>query len=82
MISLEINQPETRNCLWWPCLSMDQNEMSNLNRGPSIELWVFWFRPSIKLIAMIRYNGNIVESVVKHHIPSSLYRGPSMHASF
>ena len=35
-------------------------------------LWVFWFRPSIKLIAMIRYNGNIVESVVKHHNPNHI----------
>jgi hypothetical protein len=22
-----------KNCLWWPCLLTDQNEMSNLNRG-------------------------------------------------
>jgi hypothetical protein len=25
-----------KNCLWWPCLLMDRDEMSNLNRGPSI----------------------------------------------
>ena len=25
------------NCLWQPCLLMDQNEMSNLYRGPSID---------------------------------------------
>jgi hypothetical protein len=31
------NQPiRNKNCLWWPCLSMDQNEMSNL-------LISFWF---------------------------------------
>jgi hypothetical protein len=36
---LEINQSETRiackNCLWWPCLLTDRDEMSNLYRGPS-----------------------------------------------
>ena len=26
-----------KNCLWWPCLSMDWNKLSNLNRGPSID---------------------------------------------
>jgi hypothetical protein len=26
-----------KNCLWWPCLLMDQNEMNNLYRGPSID---------------------------------------------
>jgi hypothetical protein len=26
-----------KNCLWWPCLLMDQNEMSNLYRWPSID---------------------------------------------
>ena len=25
-----------KNCLWWPCLLTDWDEMSNLNRGPSI----------------------------------------------
>ena len=27
----------SKNCLWWPCLLMDQNEMSNLYRRPSID---------------------------------------------
>jgi hypothetical protein len=25
-----------KNCLWWPCLLMDQNKMINLYKGPSI----------------------------------------------
>ena len=25
------------NCLWWPCLLMDRDRMSNLYRGPSID---------------------------------------------
>ena len=25
-----------KNCLWWPCLITDQEEMYNVDRGPSI----------------------------------------------
>ena len=28
---LEINQSEKKNCLWWPCLLMDRDEMNNRN---------------------------------------------------
>jgi hypothetical protein len=32
------NQPiRNKNCLWWPCLLTDRYEMSNLNRGSSID---------------------------------------------
>ena len=32
------NQPiRNKKCLWWPCLSTDQDEMSNLYRGPAID---------------------------------------------
>jgi hypothetical protein len=32
------NQPiRNKNCLWRPCLLIDQDEMSNLYRGPSID---------------------------------------------
>jgi hypothetical protein len=32
------NQPiRNKNCLWRPCLLMDQDKMSNLYRGPSID---------------------------------------------
>ena len=32
------NRPiRIKNCLWWPCLLMDRDEMSNLHRGPSID---------------------------------------------
>jgi hypothetical protein len=31
------NQPiRNKNCLWWPCLLMDRDEISNRNRGLSI----------------------------------------------
>ena len=32
------NQPiKNKNCLWQPCLLMNQDEMSNLYKGPSID---------------------------------------------
>jgi hypothetical protein len=32
------NQPiRNKNRLWWPCLLMDQDGISNLNKGPSID---------------------------------------------
>ena len=32
------NQPiRNKNCLWWPCLLMDWDKMSNLYREPSID---------------------------------------------
>ena len=31
------NRPiRNNNCLWWPCLFTDRDEMSNIHRGPSI----------------------------------------------
>jgi hypothetical protein len=30
-----------KNCLWWPCLPMDQNEMSNVYRGPT-KFHIIW----------------------------------------
>jgi hypothetical protein len=33
------NQPiRNKNCLWWPCLLMDRDEMINLYRGSSIDI--------------------------------------------
>jgi hypothetical protein len=32
------NRPiRNKNCLWWPCLLMDRDEMNNLYRGPSLD---------------------------------------------
>jgi hypothetical protein len=32
------NQPiRNKNCLWWPCMLTDRDEMSNLYRGPAID---------------------------------------------
>ena len=33
-----LNRPfRNQNCLWWPCLLMDRDEMSKLYRGPSMD---------------------------------------------
>jgi hypothetical protein len=33
-----LNRPiRNKNCLWWPCLLMDRDEISNIHRGPSID---------------------------------------------
>jgi hypothetical protein len=41
------NQPiRNKNCLWWVCLLMDRDEMSNLYKGPYIDVSrnrQFWF---------------------------------------
>ena len=32
------NRPiRNKNCMWWPCLQTDRDEMSNLHRGHSID---------------------------------------------
>jgi hypothetical protein len=32
------NQPiRNKNCLWWPCLLADRDEMRNLYRGPATD---------------------------------------------
>ena len=34
----DLNRPiRHNNCLWWPCLLMDLDKMSNLYKGPSID---------------------------------------------
>ena len=34
---LEIDQSETLNRLWWPCLLMERDKLSNLYKGPPID---------------------------------------------
>jgi hypothetical protein len=51
------NQPiRNKNCLWWPCLLTDRNEISNLYRGPSKDasyqirfIWPSGYRNELKL---------------------------------
>ena len=48
----KINRPfRNKNCLWWPCLLMDQDEMSILYRGPSIDAF---YQVSVHLTTRFR----------------------------
>jgi hypothetical protein len=41
------NRPiRNKNCLWWPCLLTNRDEMSNLYRGPSTDVF---YRISVHL---------------------------------
>jgi hypothetical protein len=39
-----------KNCLWWPCLLINLNKMSNLQRGPSIDAWLRSSKPNRLLL--------------------------------
>ena len=85
-----------KNCLWWSCLLTDQDEISNLYRGPSIVIdasykvsvhLAKWFqRGRFKKNRPIR-NKNcqwlpfVNESGQNEH-SFSLHRGPSIDASY
>jgi hypothetical protein len=50
--NIKINRPfRNKNCLWWPCLLMDQDEMSILYRGPSIDAF---YQVSVHLTTRFR----------------------------
>ena len=89
---LEIDQSEKKNCLWWPCLLMDRDGMSNLYRGPSIDTsyqfsdhLAMWFqRRRIKKYQPIRNKNRLWWSylLMDRVEISNLYRGPSIDASY
>jgi hypothetical protein len=87
------NQPiRNKNCLWQPCLLTDQDEMSNFNRGPSIDAsypvsvhLAKWFqRRRIKKYQPIRNKNRLWQPclLTDRNEMSSLYRGPSIDASY
>jgi hypothetical protein len=52
------NQPtRNKNCLWWPCLLKDRNQMNNFNRGSSTD---DFYQVSFKLANWIQ------RSMAKH----------------
>jgi hypothetical protein len=80
------------NCLWWPCLLMDRDEISNLYRGPSIDasyqvtvhLAKRFQRRRFKKNRPIR-NKNCLWwpcLLMDRDKMSNLYRGPSIDASY
>jgi hypothetical protein len=87
------NRPiRNKNCLWWPCLLMNRDEMSNLHRGPAIDashqvsvhLAKQFQRRRFFRIQPIR-NKNCLWwpcLLTDRDEMSNLYRGPSKDASY
>ena len=88
------NQPiRNKNCLWRPCLSTDRDEMSKLYRGTSIDAS---YQVSVHLAKQFQRrrfffrnqpirNKNCLWRaclLTDHDEMSSLYRGPSIDASY
>jgi hypothetical protein len=66
------NQPiRNKNCLWWPCLLMDRDEMSNY-RGPAIDAS---YQVSVHLAKRFQRRRFKLEAQV------SLYRSPDINKS-
>ena len=89
---LGFNQSEKKNCLWRPYLFTDRDEMSNLNRGPSINasyqvsvhLAKRFQRRRIKKNQSIR-NKNCLQRpclVMDRDEMSNLNRGPPIDVSY
>ena len=87
------NQPiRNKNCLWWPCLSTDQDEMSNPYRGPSIDASYqvtvhlakqfqrrrFFRNQTIRNKNCLRWQCLLTD----RNEMSNHYRGPSINASY
>jgi hypothetical protein len=72
------------NCLWWPCLLTDRDEMSNLYRGPSIDASYQVLVHLAKPFERRRKNNCLWWPclLTDRDEMSNLYRGPSIDASY
>jgi hypothetical protein len=81
-----------KNCLWRPCLLMDQNKMSHLYRGPSIDAS---YQVSVHLAKRLQRRRFFRNQPIRNKNclwwpclltdrdkMSNLYRGPSIDASY
>jgi hypothetical protein len=81
-----------KNCLWWPCLLMNRDEMSNLYRGPSkdapyqvsIHLAKRFQRRRFFRNQPIRNKNGLWWPCLLMNLDemSNLYRGPAIDASY
>ena len=87
------NRPiRNKNCLWWPCLLMDWNKLSNLHRGSAIDVSHQVSVHLAKQFQRRRYfrnqpirNKNCLLRpclLTDRDKMSNLYRGPSIDASY
>ena len=81
-----------KNCLWWPCLLTDRDEMCNLYRGPSINAsyqvsvhLAKWFQKRRFFRNQPIRNKNCLWRLcllTDRDKMCNLYRGPSIDASY
>ena len=85
-------QIKNKNCLWWPCLLTDQDQMCNLYRGPSIDAS---YQVSVHLAKRfqrrfffnrtIRNNNRLWRpclQMIRDDMSTCFFRGPSIDASY
>jgi len=53
-----LEKTRKKNCLWWPCLLTDRDEMSNLYKGPSMDAS---YQVSIHLAKRFQYREEFFE---------------------
>jgi hypothetical protein len=73
------NRPiRNKNCLWWPCLLTDWNEMSNRNRGFSIDasyqVSVYFAKRPLKPLGQMIWN--LVGSIYGRSFIKNAYSVP------
>ena len=75
------NQPiRNKNCLWWPCLLMDQDEMSNLYRGHDIDAF---YQDSVHLTKRFQRRRFLKSANQKQELPVvAIYKGASIDAFY
>jgi hypothetical protein len=87
------NRPiRNKHCLWWPCLSTDQNEMTDSYRGPSIDAS---YQVAVHLVKQFQRRKFLEFDTIRiknclcrpcllwdGDEMSNLYRGPSKDASY
>ena len=87
------NQPiRNKNCLWWPCLLTDQDEMSSLYRGHAIDAS---YQVSVHLAEQFQRRRFFLNRPIRNKNclwrrcllmdrdkMGNLYRGPSIDASY
>ena len=88
-----LNRPiRNKNCLWWPCLLMDQDEMSSLYRGPAVDAS---YQVSVHLAKRFQRRRFFLNGPIRNKIciwrlcllmvldkMSNLQRGPSIDTSY
>ena len=88
-----LNRPiRNKNFLWWPCLLMERDEMSNLYRGPSIDAF---YQVSVHLAKRFQRKSFFRNWPIRNkncrwrpclftdqNEMSNPYRGPSIDASY